>query len=137
MQAGYNKNLAAARTLISKEISMTMQTKRIQRSFRHKRVRAKIMSLEVRPRLVVFRSNKHLYVQLIDDGKGEVIVSSSDMKIKSKKTGIEMAKEIGKLIGTKIKEHKIEKIVFDRGGYKYHGQIKALAEEIRALGIIF
>ena len=114
-----------------------MQTKRTQRAFRHKRVRSKIMSLTTRPRLVVFRSNKHLYVQLIDDGKGQVIASSSDMKIKSKKKGMEMAKEIGKLIAAKIKEHNIEKIVFDRGGYKYHGQVKALAEEIRDRGIIF
>ena len=116
---------------------MTMQTKRTQRAFRHKRVRAKIWSLKTRPRLVVFRSNKHLYVQLIDDQKNQVIASSSDRKIKSKKKGVEMAQEIGKLIAAKIKERNIEKIVFDRGGYKYHGQIKALAEEIRGCGITF
>jgi len=116
---------------------MTMQTKRTQRAFRHKRVRAKIRSLKIRPRLVVFRSNKHLYVQLIDDQKSQVIASSSDRKIKSKKKGVEMAKEIGKLIAAKIKERNIEKIVFDRGGYKYHGQVKALAEEIRGRGITF
>ena len=87
--------------------------------------------------MVVFRSNKHLYVQLIDDQKNQVIASSSDRKIKSKKKGVEMAQEIGKLIAAKIKERNIEKIVFDRGGYKYHGQIKALAEEIRGRGITF
>ena len=116
---------------------MTMQTKRTQRAFRNKWVRAKIWRLKTRPRLVVFRSNKHLYVQLIDDQKNQVIASSSDRKIKSKKKGVEMAQEIGKLIAAKIKERNIEKIVFDRGGYKYHGQIKALAEEIRGRGITF
>jgi len=116
---------------------MATQTKKTQRTFRHKRVRAKITSLTTRPRLVVFRSNKHMYAQLIDDEKNQVIVASSDLKIKSKKKGTEMAKEIGKLIAAKIKERKIEKIVFDRGGYKYHGQVKALAEEVRLSGIIF
>jgi len=91
----------------------------------------------MKPRLVVFRSNKHLYVQLIDDEKNRVLASSSDLKIKSRKRGVELAKAVARMMAEKAKERKVQKIVFDRGGYKYHGQIKVLAEELRAQGITF
>lgn len=116
---------------------MTKLTRKTKRVMRHRRVRSKMSGSESMPRLMVFRSNKHLYVQLIDDEKSQVIASSSDIKMKPKKTGMDMAKEIGKVIAGKMKERNIEKIVFDRGGYKYHGQVKVLAEEMRALGITF
>ncbi len=116
---------------------MMMETRNQKRIVRHRRVRAKIASNANRPRLAVFRSNKHLYAQLIDDEKNQVIAAVSDLKVKSKKRGVELAKEIANMMAAKMKEHKVEKIVFDRGGYKYHGQIKVLADELRALGIVF
>lgn len=91
----------------------------------------------MKPRLVVFRSNKHLYAQLIDDEKSQVIAAVSDMKIKSKKKGTELTKEVARMMAEKAREHKVEKIIFDRGGYKYHGQLRVLAEEMRAQGIKF
>lgn len=107
---------------------------------RHKRVRAKISGTKERPRLCVFRSNKHIYAQLIDDEKGHIILSANDLKFKksrAKKTKTEVAKEIGKLIARKALENKIERVVFDRGGYKYHGRVKALAEGAREEGLKF
>ncbi len=116
---------------------MTKMTKRERRIVRHKRVRAKMSGSAVKPRLSVFRSNMHLYVQLIDDEKNKVIAAESDRNIKTEKKGIAIAKEVGKRLAQKAKEQNIEKIVFDRGGYKYHGQIKVLAEELRAQGLTF
>lgn len=122
-----------------------MATKQKKRYGRHKRVRAKIRGTSKLPRLCVFRSNKHVYGQLIDDEKGKTLISASDLEIKHKKTQkrtqknakIETAKEIGKLLAKKAIEKKIEKIVFDRSGYKYHGRIKALAEGAREGGLKF
>lgn len=116
---------------------MTKETRNTRRIVRHARVRARIEGSASKPRLAVFRSNKHLYVQLIDDEKNRVIASASDLKIKSKKKGVELVKEIAQMMASKVKDHKVEKIVFDRGGYKYHGQIKVLADELRAQGIVF
>jgi len=114
---------------------------------RHKRIRAKIFGTKERPRLCVFRSNYHIYAQLIDDEKNITIVAASDLNLKSKfpakkkdlkegekniRTGmVAIAYEVGKLIAKKASEKKIEKVVFDRGGYKYHGIIKALSEGAR------
>ena len=104
------------------------------------------------PRLCVFRSAKHIYTQLIDDEKGHTLVSVRDIELKQPKTkrqkathpgGVERvgkvskAYEVGKLIAKKAKDLKIEKVVFDRGGYKYHGRIKALADGARAGGLKF
>ena len=116
---------------------MIKNTRSSRRRARHRRVRAKIVGSLARPRLSLFRSNKHLYVQLIDDEKGRVLASASDVKTKSQKRGVELAKEIGRQIAQKAEEQKIKKIVFDRSGYKYHGQIKVLAEEMRAQGVTF
>ena len=96
---------------------------------RKKRIRAKIAGSSTRPRLSIFRSCKHFYVQLIDDTKGVVLASFSDRELD--------AKEIGKGLAQKAREKKIETIVFDRSGYKYQGYVKALAEEMRAQGIAF
>lgn len=110
--------------------------KRIRRK---KRIRAKIFGKKERPRLCVFRSAKHIYCQLIDDEKGTTLVWASDLELKKKKgkTKKELAFEVGKLIAKKALRKKIEKVVFDRGGYKYHGRVKALAEGAREGGLKF
>lgn len=92
-----------------------------------------------RPRLFVFRSNQHIYVQLIDDDKAKVLMGASDKEVKTKKgeKKSEVAKQVGKLIAQKAKENKIEKVIFDRGGIVYHGRIKALADGAREEGLKF
>ena len=105
---------------------------------RQKRVRAKISGTDKKPRLCVFRSNNHIYVQLINDDKKKTILSASDQKLKKgKMTKVDLAKEIGKLIAEKALEKKIEKVIFDRGPYKYHGRVKAVAEGAREGGLKF
>ena len=123
--------------------------KRQKKDRRHKRIRAKISGTAERPRLCVFCSNKHTYAQLIDDEKGKTIVSAKDTELptsakatagKEKKqlTGkIAIAFQVGKLIAKKTIKNKINKVVFDRGGYIYHGRVKALAEGAREGGLIF
>jgi len=116
-----------------------MQDKQKKRYRRHKRVRAKVIGTKKCPRLSVFRSSKHIYVQLIDDVQGQTIVSFSDLKIKKKKGANKtaIAKEIGRSIAKEALAKKIKKVVFDRGGYKYHGRIKAAAEGAREGGLKF
>jgi large subunit ribosomal protein L18 len=116
-----------------------MRNKQEQCYRRHRRIRAKVIGTKERPRLSVFRSNQHICVQLIDDEKGKTLVSVSDLKVKKKKglTKTEIAKEVGKSIAKKALEKRIEKIVFDRGGYKYHGRVKAVAEGAREGGLEF
>jgi large subunit ribosomal protein L18 len=104
---------------------------------RHKRIRAKISGAKERPRLSVFRSNKHIFLQLIDDSAGKTLVSASDLKMKKKGTKTEIAKEVGKELAKLAKAKKIKKVVFDRGGYKYHGRVKASAEGAREGGLEF
>ena len=84
----------------------------------------------------MFRSNKHVYGQLVDDEKGRILVSVSDTGMKKKKKRIEVSNEVGRLIAQKAKAKNISKVVFDRGGYAYHGNIKALAEGARAGGLL-
>ncbi len=118
-----------------------MLEKKEKRIRRHKRVRAKISGTAERPRLCVFKSEKHIYGQLIDDDKGKTLAQASDLELvlkKSEKQGkMNVALEVGKLIAGKAKDLKIEKIVFDRGGYKFHGKIKSLAEGAREGGLKF
>ena len=104
---------------------------------RHKRVRSKIIGTAVIPRLNLFRSNKGLFVQLINDDLGVTLVSASEKEIKGKKIKTDIAKEIGKLIAKKAQEKDIDKVVFDRGSYKYHGRVKAVAEGAREEGLEF
>ncbi len=109
---------------------------------RHQRVRSKVIGTAERPRLGVFRSNKHIYAQIVDDQSGVVLASastlSSELKEKSRKGGnIEAAKAVGALIAEKAKAKAITKVVFDRGGYLYHGRIKALADAAREKGLVF
>lgn len=116
--------------------------KREKRKRRHKRIRAKVSGTSEVPRLYIFKSAKHIYCQLINDEKGQTILNASDLEIKKakkskadKKTAI--AKEVGKLIAEKALKQKIGKIVFDRGGFIYHGRVKALAEGAREGGLKF
>lgn len=106
---------------------------------RHRRVRAKAHGTAKVPRLSVFRSAKHIYAQLIDDEKGKTLLSASERELKKSKglKKADKAKEVGRLIAKKALEEKIEKVVFDRGGYKYHGRVKALAEGAREGGLKF
>ncbi|KKR78034.1 MAG: 50S ribosomal protein L18 [Candidatus Curtissbacteria bacterium GW2011_GWA1_40_9] len=112
-----------------------MKNKKLQRKIRHSRVTGKIKD-SGRFRLVVFRSNKHIYCQLIDDIDSKTIAAASDIKIKSK-SKLEKAKETGRAIAKASMSKKVNKVVFDRGGYKYHGRVKALAEGAREGGLVF
>ena len=113
-----------------------MQTKQDKRIRLKKKIRARITGTAERPRLSVFRSNKFIYAQVIDDVAGKTLVSTSDVKIK-KGTKTERAKEIGKIIAELCKGAKISKVVFDRNGFKYTGRIKTVADEARAGGLEF
>jgi len=113
-----------------------MSEKIEKRIKRHKRVRAKISGSAKTPRLSVFRSSNHMYVQLVDDTKSKTLLSANDIKIKAKGK-IESAKELGKAIAKLAIEKKIEKVVFDRGGFQYHGRVKAVAEGAREGGLKF
>jgi len=119
--------------------------KRKSRIRRHRRVRAKVYGTAKVPRLSVRRSNKHIYCQLVNDEKGITLISASDLEIKGKaqkgesdkSRQVEVAYLVGKLIAQKALEQKLKKVVFDRGYYKYHGRIRALAEGARAGGLVF
>ena len=109
------------------------------REIRHKRVRAKIAGTPERPRLAIFRSNKGIYAQIIDDVKAHTLVAAStlDKEVKTKASNIEAAKEVGDLIAKRAIKAGIKVVVFDRGGYIYHGKVKALAEAAREAGLEF
>ena len=113
--------------------------RKMERTRRHIRVRRKISGTTERPRLCVYRSNSNLYVQVIDDVAGNTIVSAStlDKEIKTKYANKEAAKELGTLIAKKALAKKIDTVVFDRGGYIYHGVVKELAEAAREGGLKF
>ena len=110
--------------------NMTMTDKRQKKLIRHRRVRAKIKGTEERPRFSVFKSNKHFFTQLIDDTSGKTLVSASDKNLSS-------PYEVGKLLAKKAIEKGIKKVVFDRGGYKFHGAILELAKGAREGGLNF
>jgi len=120
---------------------MTILTKNKRRHRIHLRIRKTIVGTSVRPRLSVFRSNKEIYAQVIDDINGKTIVSASsrEKEISSfkKENKVFIAKEVGKLLGKRILDKKIKKIHFDRGGYLYHGRVKSLADGARELGVEF
>ena len=104
----------------------------------HDRIRAKMQGTPERPRLNVYRSLNHIYVQVIDDTQGATLVSASTVSSKIKTGGnVAAAKEVGKLVAERAQEKGIKKVVFDRGGYLYHGRIKALADAAREAGLEF
>ena len=114
------------------------ESSNVSRKRRHARVRSKISGTKEMPRLNVFRSNSNIFVQVIDDEAQNTLVSSSSLELKLTNGGnIEGAKAVGKDIAEKCKKAKITKVVFDRGGYLYHGRVKALAEAARENGLEF
>ena len=114
------------------------ENKNVARLRRHERVRKSIHGTKEVPRLNVFRSNNGIYVQVIDDDTSTTLVSSSTAELKIKNGGnIEAAKAVGADIAKKCKEKKIKTVVFDRGGYLYHGRVAALAEAARENGLEF
>lgn len=105
---------------------------------RKKKVRAKIFGTQERPRLSVFRSNRRIYAQIIDDSKGKTLVSASDLSKNPEKTSkVEGAKKVGEKVAKGALAKKIKKVVFDKSGYKYHGRIKSLADAAREGGLEF
>ena len=105
---------------------------------RTRRTRMKIRSISRRPRLSVFRSNKSIYGQIIDDAKGITLVWASSVSQKGdKKTKSELAKKVGQELAQKAQERGIKEVVFDRGRFKYHGRVKALAQSAREHGLVF
>ena len=122
------------------KIRLHTSNKQIVRAKRKKRIRDKIEGSAARPRLTVFRSNKQIYAQLVDDAKGHTLVSAStldeEVKVKSGST-IEGAKSLGVMVAKRALAKKITEVVFDRSGYIYHGRIKAVADAAREGGLKF
>ena len=118
---------------------ITKIDRKFERQRRHKRVRTKISGTAECPRLAVCRTNKNIIAQIIDDTKGEtlVYVSTLDKDVKTKKANKEAAKEVGTIIAKKAADKKIKTVVFDRGGFIYHGVVKELAEAAREAGLEF
>jgi large subunit ribosomal protein L18 len=116
---------------------MTVLTVRQARERRHRRVRKRIFGTADRPRLVVFRSNRGIEAQLVDDVEGKTLAAASWLQLKKSFKGkkTEQAAEVGKLLAQNAKKAEIEEAVFDRGGYLYHGRVKALAEGAREGGL--
>ena len=113
------------------------ESKNVTRIKRHKKIRQTLSGTESTPRLCVFRSNTAIYAQLIDDVKGVTLASSSSLELKLKNNNLEAAAAVGKDIAEKAKKAKIKTVVFDRGGYIYHGVVKELADAAREGGLEF
>jgi large subunit ribosomal protein L18 len=118
---------------------MSTLTVRKARERRHKRVRGKVIGSAERPRLVVFRSNRGIEAQLVDDLEGKTLAAASWLQLKKSFKGSksEQAAEVGKLLADNAKKANLETVVFDRGGYLYHGRVKALADAAREGGLKF
>ena len=117
---------------------MTVVTKRQARLRRRRRVRARVTGTTERPRLSVYRSNRGVFAQLIDDGKGHTVAAVSWIEPELRKlSASEQAKRAGELLAERAKVAGVETCVFDRGGYQYHGRVKALAEGAREGGLVF
>ena len=120
-------------------MSKVAQKRRNGRLIRHRRVRKKIHGTAMRPRLAVYRSNKHLILQVIDDEAGRTLVSATTNEAGFEGTGanVDAATRLGQLVAERAKAAGIEKVVFDRGGYAYHGRIAAVATAAREAGLEF
>jgi large subunit ribosomal protein L18 len=115
---------------------MAKATRNDGRTRRHVRVREKVRGSAARPRLAVFRSLTHIYAQLVDDDAGTTLVAASSLDTKDAKgKRTELAKSVGTLLGDRAKQKGVTEVVFDRGGYRYHGRVKALADGVRAAGV--
>ncbi len=108
------------------------------RDRRHRRVRKKIRGTPERPRLAVFRSNKHIYAQVIDDVHGRTLASAStvEQSFAGPTAGVDAAKQVGAAVGERAKQAGIEAVVLDRGGYRYHGRVAAVADGAREAGLV-
>jgi len=113
------------------------QDRKVNRLKRHRRVRVHVAGTSQRPRLAVFRSLNHIYVQLIDDTESRTVAAASTVELKAKGTGLAEAQEVGKSIAAKARAAGVNSVVFDRGGFLYHGRIKALADAAREAGLEF
>ena len=111
------------------------KSRKDKRVLRHYKIRKKVSGTPEVPRFSIYKSNKGIYVQIIDDVSGKTIISSSTVQLKLKSNNIKNSQKVGKDIAQKAKKAKISKVVFDRGGFLYHGKIKALAETVRENGI--
>ncbi len=109
------------------------------RRSRHARVRKVVAGTAARPRLAVYRSNRYIYAQVIDDEQGATVAaaSSQEADLRSRTLSVGTAAEVGKLIASRAQEVGVSRVVFDRGGYKFHGRVKALADAARAAGLEF
>ncbi len=111
--------------------------RKVSRLKRHKRVRVHTSGTSERPRLAVYRSLNHLYAQVIDDAGGRTLAAASTVALKSKGNGMAEAANVGRAIAEKAKSAGVKQVVFDRGGFLYHGRIKALADAAREAGLEF
>ena len=119
---------------------MPESNRRVARLRRHRRVRKHVVGTPERPRLNVFRSLRHIYAQVIDDSRERTLVSASTMEVKAQLQGLsktEQARVVGKVLAERALSQGIEQVVFDRGGYQYHGRVKALADAAREGGLDF
>ena len=116
-------------------MKMSKKTRTLGRNKRHLRVRKRLSGTQERPRVSVFRSNKNIYLQLIDDSEGKTLASASSLKSDNKSINKDLSKKLGIELGEKISKLGINKVVFDRGGYLYHGKVAAIADGIRQSGI--
>lgn len=117
---------------------MDAKTKRQARIKRHRRVRKHVEGTAERPRLAVFRSNKHMYAQLIDDVEGRTLVAASTVDKEldlERPSTVEAAAEVGRVLGERAKQAGIQHVVFDRGGFRYHGRVAAVADAAREAGL--
>jgi large subunit ribosomal protein L18 len=115
----------------------TARAKREARLRRHRRVRRRVLGTSERPRLAVFRSNRHIYAQIIDDMNGRTVASAGSLGLSGDDDKTEEAKRVGAELARRAKQAGIAAVVFDRGGYQYHGRIQALAEAAREGGLDF
>ncbi len=118
------------------------QTAAAARIRRHRRVRKKVRGTAARPRLCVFRSLSHIYAQVVDDDSGRTLAAASDLEAELRSDGkagtkTAVAAKVGALVGRRSRETGVEQVIFDRGGYRYHGRVKALAEAAREAGLKF
>jgi len=115
------------------------RTRKEARATRHSRLRKRVRGNGERPRLAVYRSNRYIYAQVIDDIEGRTLASASSQEpeLRSETLTVETAAKVGSLLGSRAKDAGVSSVVFDRGGYRYHGRVKALADAARKAGLEF
>lgn len=116
---------------------MKTNIKTEKRARLHKKIRSRVSGTAERPRLAVFRSNRYMYAQLIDDVRGVTLASASDLSLDDKMNKVERAKTVGKKLAESAKKENISSVVFDRGGFSYRGRVQALADAAREAGLQF